>query len=416
MKPSQLFPSRLLAISLAAAVCAQSPTAPSEGLRDADVRPFQKELLKLAFGAASEFPLNPHRKNRALAQEKVVIACFELGLPDYALAFAPRVEGWRRGAAYADYAWECAKAGLTAKCEQHLALAQRVVDEHLSSPDSQQWRVDRIRMKMARALDRLGRRDEAVALAAKVDPTTGGAVDLDWSRTVAAHAGSLTEKTARAELARITESFADQSLGEQFTSLMLTSAIHERFFADRELRELCEERLLERFVKMPPNLRMDAMAELAQHHADAGNADGAREILRRMTELLESLEWRPQDRTPEIARIAELRIAIGDRDRAEHDVDAAVAAYQAERDDIVDIYRCETLRPLALAYHALGNAEQADAMLQLALEEGMENPNSRPRCFDLVETCIEMAKRSVEPSETLWNRMREVRGGLAEPW
>lgn len=384
---------------------------------DADVAPFRRELLRLAFGAASKFPSKPHHKNRGRAQELVVVACFELDLPKLALAFAPDVEGWRRGVAYADYAYWAARHGASpAHVEQHLKLAEKVVAEQEGDPHAQEWRADKIKLKMARALHALGRQDAVDALVGSIGAISGGAVDTDWARTMSSRTVSLSRVEAKAELARLVDGFDALALGGQYTSLLTVSAMHGEFFEDLELRRELELLLIERFVKMPPNLRLDALAPLVEHYVSHRNLDGGREVLRRMTEIVEAARWRVEDLMPQLGRIAELRIRIGDRDRARAELDQAVADYFDGRDGIVDIYRCETLRALALAYHALGDIERADGLLQTALEEALENPNSRPRCFDLVETCVALATRGIEPSDTLGSRLQEVSEGLGQPW
>jgi hypothetical protein len=135
-----------------------------------------------------------------------------------------------------------------------------------------------------------------------------------------------------------------------------------------------------------------------------------------MRTLVEGHAWRSEDRMPQIARLVELGHLLGETDRARAEAEAALKAYQDERDRIVDIYRAETLRPLALAWHALGDRERGEDLFALAVEEGMENPNSRPRCDDLVDACVDLARRGIEPSPKLLARLREIQQGLGEPW
>ncbi|HEU4420792.1 MAG TPA: hypothetical protein VFT55_17775, partial [Planctomycetota bacterium] len=126
--------------------------------------------------------------------------------------------------------------------------------------------------------------------------------------------------------------------------------------------------------------------------------------------------WRPADHVPVLARLCELRGRAGEVDQARADAEAAMAIYQRERDGIVDIDRAETIRPLAIAWHALGEVTTADGLLALALEEAIENPNSRPRADDFVDTAVAMARNRIEPSPALLIRMREICEGLGNPW
>jgi hypothetical protein len=51
-----------------------------------------------------------------------------------------------------------------------------------------------------------------------------------------------------------------------------------------------------------------------------------------------------------------------------------------------------------------------------AAEEGIQNPNARPRTEDLVATCLSMARQDVQPDAELVRRLRATREGLADPW
>jgi len=82
----------------------------------------------------------------------------------------------------------------------------------------------------------------------------------------------------------------------------------------------------------------------------------------------------------------------------------------------VNIYRAGALRPLAEAYQSMGDTAAALTVFKKAVEEGVENPNSRPRVEDLSATCRSMALSGVEPDADLWARLREVFTGLGQPW
>ncbi len=383
---------------------------------DAAADPSQRALLELAFEAASRFPTSPHKKNRGRAQGLVLAGCFELGLPLLALRFAPQAEGWRRGAAYADFVYHAARQGVTEGSRRYLALASQVVDAESAVPNAQQWRLDTVRLKIARALAAVGDLYGAQQTAGAIDASSRGAVDPDWSTTVASRVVDMDLDAARRDLALITDSFEGQSLGEQGSSLAVLSAMHGRFFSDRELREQLEERLLVRYVKLPAALRLEAIAPLVGHYLANDEVDGAREIVAQLAALVERTRWRPEDKLPALARMAELRADLGDVDLARQELEAALVYYHEVRGEIFDIYRCDALRPVGLAFAHLGDRERALDLLATALEEGVQNPNARPRCDDLVETCVAMASRRIEPSAEMFDRMRAVCADLNEPW
>lgn len=398
-----------------AAVAPRSAEA-AQVLGDVPLADYQRDLLQFAFEAASKFPSKPHSKNRGRAQDLVVSACFRMEQPLLAARYAPDVEGWRRGVAYADFAWCCAKVGDAAQAKQYVKLARYVLDEQRRDQHSQEWRADKVRIKIARALATLGDDDSAQSELAMVSPASSGAVDSGWTHTMAERVSSMTLAEAKAELTRITDLFPAQVLGDQYSSLMLLSGMHGQFFGDKKLRSAIEKLLFVTFQKLPTNLRLDAMAPLVEHYVENGDGDSGRDVILKMTNLMSQFSFRTEERLPQLARIAQLRNTCGDTGRAEVELVAALKDYHDHRDEVVNIYRCETLRPVALAWHALGNTSQADDLIALALEESLENPNSRPRCDDLVETCIALAEHQLKPSPELWQRMTEIGEGLSAPW
>jgi hypothetical protein len=379
-------------------------------------QPFRVELLRTAFAAASRFPLDPHGKNRSRAQEVVVAAAFELDQPDLAIELAADIRDWRRGCAHADYAWTMARQGQREKAEQHLRLAEQVQQSEREHASGQEWRGDMIALKASRAWAALGDEVRAAEAAAAIDVNTTHAVDARWSQTAAERVRLLAPEHAAKELAELDLGFPSMTLGQQGTALVMMARLHERFFADAALRAELEERLVRRYDKVPPALRLDALATMVRSAVAHGEGDGARKLLAAVREIVSGHRWRAEDRLPQLARLCELQFLLGDVDRAKVEAEQALAEWHREREQIVDIYRAESLRPLALAWHAMGQTDLARDLLAQVLEEGMENPNSRPRCDDFVDTLVAMAKHGIDPTAVLWPRIREIAAGLGEPW
>ena len=115
-------------------------------------------------------------------------------------------------------------------------------------------------------------------------------------------------------------------------------------------------------------------------------------------------------------KIIEMRWRAGDESRARVDAEDLRRRYETQRERIVNIYRAEALHPLAEAYETMGDRITALAVYRRALEEGVVNPNSRPRAEDLAATCCSMAVHGVEPDEVVWTRIMEIAQGLGSPW
>jgi hypothetical protein len=376
----------------------------------------QRDLLQIAFDAASKFPLDPHHKNRSRAQEVVVVAAFELGAPEVAVAYGAKIADWRRGCAYADFAWEMAKRGDAARAKEYVQLAEGVLRDERNDATAQEWRADTIRLKVARALTALGDVEGAAKASGAIEQESTHAVDGGWASTAAARVAALPPERAGAEFAAIDQGFATMSLGQQATAMALLARLHERFFADAALRRSCEERVAVTWNKTMPTLRLDALATMARTNHAQGDGARAAELLAGMREIVVGHRWRSEDRMPQQARLIELAHLLGQTDRAKAEAEAALKAYHEEREQIVSIYRAETLRPLAFAWYALGDRDRGADLLAQSVEEGMENPNSRPRCDDLVDACAQMAIRGIEPTPAMRARLQEIQQGLGEPW
>ena len=116
------------------------------------------------------------------------------------------------------------------------------------------------------------------------------------------------------------------------------------------------------------------------------------------------------------ARLATLLFRAGERDGAVQLAAATLGFYDAERAKIVDIDRADALRSLAEAHAAMGDRAAALALYRRVVEEGVANPNSRPRLDDLAATVASMSREGVEPDAALSARIGEIASKLGDPW
>jgi tetratricopeptide (TPR) repeat protein len=158
-------------------------------------------------------------------------------------------------------------------------------------------------------------------------------------------------------------------------------------------------------------MRIDLWIELAGYALDHGDAENALAIVNRAKLIAGACT-----EVRLVARLARLRYVVGDHDKAHAEADTALGLYEEQRDQILDIYRAGVLRPLAEAYQAMGDTAAARRVYARALEEGVGNPNARPRAEDLVATCLSMVRNGCEPDADLKARMYEIYGKLGEPW
>ncbi|MBX3463264.1 MAG: hypothetical protein KF830_08835 [Planctomycetes bacterium] len=395
---------------------APAAAAAADPVADQPIERYRLDLLHLAWQAASAFPVDPHAKTRARLQEAVVTTCFEVEQPQLALRFAKGIVGWRQGVAHADYAYYCAKRGAREPVEKHLSLARQFADDVRNDPNPQEWRRDTILMKIARAYALLGEAGKAAEATALVEPNSGLAVDPAWAETVAAKADLMQAADLARELVAMDDVVKTAGLGFAFSVLRTCARLHERFYADAEGRAEIERRVIETYTGIPPALRIEVVADMARTAVAREDAAHARELLGAARRLMEGFAWSAEDVVPMFARLAAARARAGEVDEAKADVAAALARYQDARDGIVDMFRAEALRPLAEACQAMGEVQQAAGLYALVLEEGMENPHSRPRAEDIAETCLSMARHAFAPDARLLARIREIVNGLGDPW
>jgi hypothetical protein len=408
----------LFAVFLGLAVISTRACSDSEAdakgspLTDADLSDFQDDLLEVAFDAASALPVDPLIKNRSRAQEAVIAACLELDQPRRAEKELDAIANWRRGSGYADLALYCAQHGHDAQAQAYLETARQVSekaeDESAEDGGGQGWRRDRIRAKIAGTYLWLGQPERAAA----------------FETVVASEAGAV--KTAKARLLDASEFDAELEVLQAVTAkgefdetrnaLESCAQLLDRFYDDREQRSRAADTIRSSWGKLPVQIRIELMGELTRSALDHGDPGQALELVNETQVLLDDNRWTPEFRVPLAAKLAELRYRAGDRERARSDADAALAAFEAQRDQIVNIYRAGAMRPIAETYQSMGDTPAALAVYARALEACVENPNSRPRAEDLSATCCSMALHRVEPDAALWSRIRAIRSGLGPPW
>jgi len=138
-----------------------------------------ERLLGDAFDVASAIPTDPHIKDRSLSQYEIVAAWITLGSPERARACAEGIapQSWRRGAAFGDIACHYAKCG-DVKGAQDCLVAANVV-----AATQTEWRLERIRERMAEA--------QRILLAGDVRPT---------SESIAARRAEIDRLVASADL------------------------------------------------------------------------------------------------------------------------------------------------------------------------------------------------------------------------
>lgn len=393
------------ALSAAVISCNRS-SASVEEVRiesSAGLTALQQDLLDLAFETATAIPIHPHIKDRAKAQQEVVSACLDLGDPQRALAYADQIENWRRGMGYADVAFHYAQQGNEKDALRQLGAAERIAEE------TEDWRRDRIRVRIAQTHAWLGRTDLAAEYETGVEPAEEGKVD-------AIRAMRLDDATFDEQTADLDALIAAGHFDSTHNALKAYVEIFRTFYMNSERRAFAEERIKSSWGPMPVFVRFSLLLDLAEAALEHTDPHKAGALAEEAQAILDAHHWPLENRMPMAARLVMLRHRSGAVEQARSDADALLAVFEAEKETIVDIWRGGALRPLAEAYQAMGDASAARAVYHRAIEEGNRNPNSRPRAEDLAATICSMARSGAEPDSAIWDHLRQSREGLSEPW
>jgi tetratricopeptide (TPR) repeat protein len=375
---------------------------------DAPLEPWQAELLELAMDAAGALPVYPHIKTRSLAQESVVEACIALGQPRRALECNARIGNWRRGVGYAGLALHLAERGIADGVDELVALAE--VEARLEGEENpQDWQRDLIRSKIAAALLQLGRAGDALAFESGVE-------DAEYGRIAAAKSALLSRDELEVRLAELDALLATATLDQLRSALVAAIELYARAFGEQELRARCEDWIARASLKVPAQIRLETRLELSRRAVEQGDPAEALTQVTHARAVLDGQQWLPEDRVPLTARVAAARFAAGDVETARRELSEARRAYDEGYESIPDFWRGSALRPLAEACASTGEREQALTLYRRAAEEGVRNPNARPRTEDLVATCLSLARLGVQPDKDLVERLRATRTGLTDPW
>lgn len=394
------------------------------GLPDAPLSEYQHRLLDRAYGAVSKMPLDPHVRNRSIAQEKIVQACLELGQPALAANYAEGIANWRRATAFADIASHYARHGEPARAKVPLEKAERLfraADEYrqgniIATGENKEmvesladWRIDRVKAHIAKAHYLLGGADAA----AEWRQGTGD----DETPKIDAMEAALCAPESFEEVMDGLAMMAETKHFEAVKGALLGFAeLYERFYMDDDKRAKAEAALTEYRQGVPLFIQIEVLLEMADAAEAHGDQPKTLAWVDEADTLLESASYLPRMYFPPKARIVALRHRAGQEDRAAEQLRQLAGLYDDKRDSITDIHRAAVLCRVAEAAAATGDTEQALRCYAQAATEGQVNPNSRPQADDLNEICCSMALNAVEPTAALVAALDEMDNQLGTPW
>ena len=376
--------------------------------------------LDLAFEAVSKMPLRPHIKTRSRLQADLVQAALDSGQIDSASSWAAGIDNWRRGLALAHIAVHHASAADETAARKAIQDAEAFEATILAEED-QGWRRDRVRVRIAEAYGLLGDRTKAAAIQAAATPSESGRLATMAVRTVddadieqqlrALDTLETVAKTGDLEQIR----FALMAMTEFYGRALKNPSENEAQLS----ADAVEERIKTAWVKIPIEPCIDILERMIQFDVEAGAAAAERAASHcgAVAKLVADNRWNAEQGIEMRARVAALYQSVGNKKAGRKLANDAMALYESSRESIVNIYRGEALRPLAEAFAALGDTAMATTIYERALEEALDNPNSRPRATDLAMTAISVSNApGYEAPESLRNAFARAAMGIGAPW
>jgi len=391
-----------LAFSIAPLASAQTATAQAASSVKTS-QSMQDELLVWGFGAASAIPSDPHLRDKAAAQENVALAAIQLGLTTRAAGFANGMENWRRGSVYGQLAIEAAKAGRADAVKTYATLAED------SLAGAEDWQRDRVLVKLAQAHAWLG--DEATA--ARLEKGVG---EAEVGKVAAVNAARAKPEDFDAQLAILAKSIATKDLDVSRNAFEAAAQLAKLAGTDDARWTKIEEAIAGASVKIPRDIKMEALLRLSDVRSELGAKDAAKALIAKAVAMRVGAVWMLDSEVPISASIARRLFAAGDIAGARAELDSGMASFEANKAKLPDVFRAQALCPAAEAFARIGETARAKAVYDMAITESQHNPNSRPRAEDLARICASIARSGIEPDPEMVARIRACVGGLKAPW
>jgi tetratricopeptide (TPR) repeat protein len=355
----------------------------------------------MAFRFASAITSDP--KDRAMAQEQVARDYAARGAFSEAIAAAERIEGWRRGVAFAVVAADLVAASRADEARVLLARSER---ERAAAED---WQGARIEVHIATTLAVLGDLERAEALAARLatnDRQYGGRAE------VVAAAALARRRQPQAALEKLAALDGDADMDVAWSRTEGYLEVAREAGKDPTWRDRALDAARRSADGLPGWKRGEALVLVAREMHRAGRTGAARDALRSATDIAQALPPTMPIRArllaelgrgwAETGRVREARLSLRDAERTipETSVIDGPALYAA----------------VASARAAIGDRDAADRLYDRALTAAEDLRNARPRALAAVEICRALGREDGALDEAKRSRLERLLGGLGDPW
>jgi tetratricopeptide (TPR) repeat protein len=264
-------------------------------------------------------------------------------------------------------------------------------------------------LKLSKAWKSLGNTNELKQVNRVLNASEQGSAELSNAQVCAP--GEFDDYTAK-----LNAQLAVGGLELQQTALASYTLLYKQFYENAARREWIEQTIIGSWNKLPYLNRIDLLTTLTETAQQAGDLETAQHLADVAQALVDDSVWPVEYHVQVLAKMADLRCLCEQPELASVELQEAVDLFMEQKAKIIDVFRTESLLPVAEAYARMGDVSNARNIYALAVEEAVVNNNSRPRAEDLCLIGLSMAQYEVEPDASLWDRMNEIKAGLGDPW
>jgi len=364
-------------------------------------RPAGVAALDQAFRFATAIASD--EKDRAQAEEEVVLEYAAIGALDEALSHAATIEGWRRGTALADLAGMLAAAGRVEEARALLAQAAEV------RAATEGWQGPRIEAHIAQARAALG--DPGAR--AMAEATATGDPRQYAGRAAATIALQLAAQgdaaAAMAELAKL-DSVEDFDVAWWRTTGYLDLARRDSLPREDRARALAAAR--RSAAGVPGWKQGEACIGVAAEARRQGSAVLANEVLAEAGKEIAAQPPTLAVKAELLSRLAAAYAAAGQATRARPLLDNAETSAGAA----TAIEQPALLAVVGEGWSRVGNPGEAARLNDRALGAAAALQNARPRALAIVGILRAMGRAGVAPDQATAARLATLYAGLKAPW
>jgi tetratricopeptide (TPR) repeat protein len=360
-------------------------------------KPGEATLLK-ALEFASAIQSDP--KDRAKAQESIVMDLIQLGALEKAQKQIEKIDGWRRGVASALMAEHLAKFGKSREVSNWIQKAEsfrKKVDG---------WEGARIDAHISRAYAALGEVEKVRVLA-------GSLAFEEGIKAQIAEAIAQGSKGNFDQAMAILQAF--NSSQDYETSWWRTQA-YTSLSRETEFSMDWRRKALDAAYESAKGIGgwkcLEALLEISSIYHSYTQTDKAREIAQWIESQLLKPPLESVLKAPLLPKLAGLWAVLGEFQKSKVLLEKAREVIPL----IQDIDKPAAYASLAESYHVMGDHDQARHYYEYSLESAGRLVNARPRALAAIEICRSFGRQKMDFDHALERKICELQDGLGAPW